>query len=64
MPPKKIEMNDVKMTMYTKHFQTEINAKICRIKHQRDRFYCGMHDHTSMDIKQAQNTSDIDMTPE
>ena len=64
MAPQNIEMNDVKLTMYIKHFQIEINATICRIKHQRNRFYCGMHDHTSMDIKQAQNTNDIDMTPE
>ena len=59
-----IEMNDVKLTMYTKHFRTEINAPICRFKHQRNRFFCGMHDHTSVDIEQPQITSDIDLTPE
>ena len=64
MAPQNIELNDVKLTMYTKHFRTEINATIRRIKHQRNRFYCGMHDHTSMDIEQAQITSDIDLTPE
>ena len=57
-------MNDVKLIMYTKHFQTEINATICQIKHQRNKFHCGMHDHTSMDIEQPQITRDIDLTPE
>ena len=64
MVPQNNQMNDVKLTMYTKHFRTEINATICRIKHQRNKFYCGMHDHTSMDIEQQQITSDIDLTPE
>ena len=64
MAPQIIQMNDVKLTMYTKHFRTEINARICRIKHQRNNFHCGMHDHTSMDIEQPQITRDIDLTPE
>ena len=34
MAPQNIQMNDVKLTMYTKSFRTEINATICRIKHQ------------------------------
>ena len=65
MAPQKIETNDVKLTKKkTKHFRTEINATLCRIKHQRNRFYCGKHDHTSMDIEQQQITSDIHLTPE
>ena len=64
MAPQNIQLKDVKLTMYNKHFQTEINATICRIKHQRNIFYCGMHDHTSMDIEQPQITSDIDLTPQ
>ena len=64
MAPQNIQMNDVKLTMYTKHFRTEISATICRIKHQRNKFHCGIHDHTSMDIEQPQITSDIDLTPE
>ena len=59
-----IQMNDVKLTMFSKHFRTDINATICQTKHQRNKFLCGMHDHTSMDIEQPQITSDIDMTPE
>ena len=64
MSPQNIQMNDVKLTRYTKHFRTEIIATVCRIKHQRNRFYCGMHDHTSVDIEQPQITSDVDLTPE
>ena len=37
MAPQNIEMNDVKLTMYTKHFRTEISALICRIKHPRNK---------------------------
>ena len=64
MAPQNIKMNDVKLTMYTKGFRTEVNAIYCRIKHQRNRLYFGMHDHSSMDIEQPQITSDIDLTPE
>ena len=63
MAPQNIQMNDVKLTMYAKHFRTEINATICRNKHQSNKFHCGMHDHTSMDIDQPQITSDIVLTP-
>ena len=58
------QMNNVKLTMYSKYFRTEINATTCRIKHRRNKFYWGLHDHTSMDIEQPQITSDIDLTPE
>ena len=64
MAPQNIQMKDVKLTMHTKHFETEINATICQINHQRNKFLCGMHDHTSMDIEQPQITSNIDLTPE
>ena len=50
--------------MYTRHFPTEIKATSCRINDQRNRSFCGMHDHTSMDTEQPQITSDIDRTPE
>ena len=63
MAPQNIQMNDVKLTKYTKQFRTEINATICRIKHQKT-FFCGMHDHSSMDIEQPQISSDIDLTLE
>ena len=64
MAPQNFEINDVKLTMYTKHFRTEVNAAIRRIKHQRNRFCFGIHDHTSMDIEQPKITSDKHLTPE
>ena len=39
--PQNIQMNDVKLTMYTKHFRTEINATICQMKQQRNIFFAG-----------------------
>ena len=39
MAPQNIQLNDVKLTMYTKQFRSEINATICPIKHQRNKFY-------------------------
>ena len=64
MSPQINKMNDVKLTMYTKHFWAEINVTICRIKHQGIKFCCRKHDHTSMDIEQPQITSDLDLFPE
>ena len=57
-------MNDVKLTIYTEHIATEINATICRINHQGNKFHCGMSDHISIDLEQRQITRDIDLTPE
>ena len=64
LAPQNIQMKDVKLTMYTEHFRTQINATICRIKHQRNKLYCGVLDQTNMDIEQPQITSDIDLSPE
>ena len=64
MTPQNFQMNDLKLTKYTKHFRTEVNATIFQIKNQRNKIYCGMHDHISIDIEQPQITSDIDLTPE
>ena len=38
MAPQNNQMNDVKLTMYTKYLRTEINATVCRVKHQRNKF--------------------------
>ena len=61
--PENIDMSYAKIKMYTKHFRTEINATICSVKHQRNRFYCGMHDHSNIDIKQKTITSYLDLSP-
>ena len=64
MAPQIVQMNNVKLTIYTKHFRTEINAIICRFKRKWNNFLCGMHDHTGMDIEKPRITSDIDLTSE
>ena len=61
--PENIDMSHAKVKMYTKHFRTEINATICSVKHQRNRFYCGMHDQSSIDIKQKTITSYLNLSP-
>ena len=50
--PENLYMSYAKIKMYTRHFRTQINATICSVKHQRNRLYCGMHDRSSIDIKQ------------
>ena len=63
MAPQCIEKQIEKLTMYTKHLRTEMNAIFCRIKLYRNMFFCRMHDHTSMKIEQPQIASDMDLTP-
>ena len=35
--------------MYTKHFQQEIKATVCRVKYQSGQWHCGSGDDSSMD---------------
>ena len=64
MASQNFELIDLKLIMNRQHFRTEIKATICRIKQQKNRFYCGMHDHTSMEIEQSRMSSDTGLTPE
>ena len=57
-----IEINPAKITVYTKHFRTEVNATMCRLRHSRFRWHCGYHDHASIDAEQNTITSDIDLS--
>ena len=41
MAPQNIQMNDVKLTMYTKHSRTEINATICKSSTKETNFIAG-----------------------
>ena len=50
--------------LYIKHFRKEINATRCRIQHQREKWHCGHHDHSSIDHTIAGITSDIVTPPE
>ena len=62
--PENIEMNPAVITIYTKHFRTDFNATMCRLKHSRFKWQCGYHDHASIDAEQNTITSDIDLSPE
>ena len=39
--PENIEVKRAKITMYTKHLRQEINATVCRVKHQSEQGHCG-----------------------
>ena len=50
--------------LYTKHFRKELNATKCRVQHQREKWHCGHHNHSSIDHTIAGITSDIVISPE
>ena len=60
--PENIEINPAIITVYTKHFRTELNATMCCLKHSRFKGHCGYHDHASIDAEQNTITSDIDLS--
>ena len=43
-----LKVSRAKITMYTKHFRQEINATVCRVKHQSEQWHCGFGDDSSM----------------
>ena len=47
--PENLEVSRAKITMYTKHFRQEINATVCRVKHQSEQWHCGFGYDSSMD---------------
>ena len=47
--------------MYTKHFRQEINATVCRVKYQSERWHCGFGDVSSMDAHHSGGIT-IDLT--
>ena len=58
-----IQSHLAKVKMYTKNFRTQIIATICSVKHQRNRFFFRMHDHSRIDKKQKTITSYLDLSP-
>ena len=48
-----LEVSRAKITRYTKHFQQEINATVCRIKYHSKQCHCGFGDDSSMDAHHA-----------
>ena len=54
-----VEISQIKMILYTKHFRKELNATKRRIQHQREKWYCGHNDHSSIDHTISGITSDL-----
>ena len=59
-----LEISKAKIVLYTKHFRKELNATKCRVQHQREKWHCGHHDHSSTDHTIAGITSNIVIYPE
>ena len=62
--PEELKIIKAKVVLYTKHFRKEKNATKCRVQHQREKWHCGHHDHSSIDHTIAGITSDIVISPE
>ena len=63
LTPEELEISKAKVVLYTKHFRKELNAAKCRKQHQREKWHCGHHDHSSIDHTFAGITSDIVISP-
>ena len=59
--PENLEVSRAKITMYTKHFRQEINATVCRVKYQSEKWHCGFGDDSSMDAHHTGGIT-IDLT--
>ena len=62
--PEELEVSKAIIVLYTKHFRKEFNATKCQVRHQREKWHCGHHDHSSIDHTIAGITSDIVISPE
>ena len=62
--PEEMEISKAKNVLYTKHFRKELNATKCRVQHQREKWHCGHHDHSSIDHTIAGIRSNIVISPE
>ena len=62
--PEDLEISKAKVVLFTKHFRKELNATKCRVQHQREKWHCGHHDHSSIDPTIAGITNDIVISSE
>ena len=62
--PDELEISQIKIIVYTKHFQRELNATKCRMQYHREKCPCGHNDHSSIDHTMAGITSDLVVSPE
>ena len=58
LAPENLEVSRAEITMYTKRFQQEINATVCRVKYHSEQWHCGFQDDSSKD---AHHTGGITM---
>ena len=47
--PENLEVSRAEITMYTKHFRQKINATVCRVKYQSEKWHCDFGHDSSMD---------------
>ena len=47
--PEELEISKAEIVLYTKHFRKEFNATKFQVQHQREKWHCGHHDHSSID---------------
>ena len=57
--PEELEISKAKIVLYTKHFRKELTVTKCQVQHQREKWHCGHHDHSSIDHTIAGILSDI-----
>ena len=62
--PEEFEISNARITIYTIPFRKELNATKCRIQHHREKWHCGLLDHSSTDHTIAGITSDFIISTE
>ena len=62
--PGELAISIARSVPYAKHFRRQLIATKCRVKHRREKWHCGHHDHSSTDHTIAGITSDIVVSTE
>ena len=62
--PEELEISQMKIILYTKHFWKKIIATKCRKQHQREKWHCGHNDHSRIDHTKAGIICDLVISPE
>ena len=60
--PENTRRSFANVILYQRLFRSEINATMCRVSHNRLKWHCGHHDHSSMDAKTNTITSYLELT--
>ena len=62
--PEELEISEAKIVLYSKRFRKKLNTTKSRVQHQREKWHCGHHDHSSIDHTIAGIRSDIVISPD